>query len=65
MSIKKCKYTGNIFEYTDGEEYKCYTCMHRHFRGRTDYCSMKQKILTSEPGQGCKSGWSRRYKSVH
>ena len=57
-----------MFEYTDGEENKCYTCQHRTFRGlrsETDFCTMKQKILTSEPEQGCESGWSRRYKRVY
>ena len=56
-----------IFEYTDGDKYKCYTCQHRDFRcgGRVDYCRMKQKTLNFEPEQGCKSGWSRRYKRVH
>ncbi len=56
-----------IFEYTSGEEYKCYTCQHRSFRcsGQVDFCTMKQKTLNFSPDQGCKSGWSRRYKVVH
>ncbi len=57
-----------MFEYTDGEEYKCYTCMSRTFRGYRgdiDFCTIKQKVLTSEPEQGCKSGWHRRYKRVY
>ena len=57
-----------LFEYTDGEQFKCYTCQHRNFRGLrkdVDYCSMKQKVLSSEPEQGCKSGWHRRYKVIH
>jgi len=56
-----------MLEYTDGEKYKCYTCGSRTFRcdGRVDFCTMKQKVLNSQPEQGCKSGWHRRYKRVY
>lgn len=56
-----------MFKYTDGEKYKCYTCQHRDFRcdGQVDYCRMRSKILNFSKDDGCKSGWSRRYKQVH
>lgn len=63
MSLKKCEFTGHVFEVTDGPKYKCYTCQSRTFRGRTDYCT-RGKILNFDPEQGCKSGWSRRSKYV-
>lgn len=66
MSIKR---EGNyLIEYTDGEENKCYTCGSRTFRGARrdiDFCTMKQTTLSSQPEQGCESGWSRRYKRVY
>lgn len=64
MSIKRDQW-GRSWEVTDGEKYKCYTCQSRTFRGRTDYCTMKGKILSSHPEQGCKSGWNRRTKYMH
>ena len=63
--IKKCKWTGNLFEVTDGEKYKCYTCQHRQCDGHGDHCSMKNKTLNFSPEQGCKTGWKRRSKLVH
>ena len=57
-----------MFEYTDGEKYKCYTCMGRTFRGLRqdiDFCITKQRELTSDPEQGCRNSWRRRYKRVY
>jgi hypothetical protein len=58
-----------IFEYTDGDEHKCYTCQFRKFRGidnRTAFCIIKQKVLDYfDPEQGCKNSWERRYKRVY
>jgi hypothetical protein len=56
-----------MFEYTEGEKYKCYTCDFRTFigaDGATDFCIRKQKQLKSSPGEGCKNSWNRRRKQV-
>jgi hypothetical protein len=57
-----------MFEYTDGEEFKCYTCDFRQFRGSRgdiDFCIRKQKVLDSSPEQGCENSWVRRRKRVY